>query len=89
MHHKTKIALWSAFGSVLGVWMYLLITALVSGYEASPYAIKGGLTKTYGHDPSWWLTLVYSIGLLVAAESAIKSLMQNAMVRALFVRCCV
>lgn len=30
---------------------------------------------------------MYSIGLLVDAESAIKSLMQNAMVRALFVRC--
>ncbi|RSL41124.1 hypothetical protein CEP53_012947 [Fusarium sp. AF-6] len=87
MHHKTKIALWSAFGSILGVWLYLLITAIISGYEPSPYAIKGGMIKEYGRDPSWWFALLYTLGLLIAAESTFKSLRQNAMVRALVVRC--
>ncbi|UPL01140.1 hypothetical protein LCI18_012074 [Fusarium solani-melongenae] len=87
MHHKTKIALWSAFASILAVWVYLLVTAAISGYESGPYTIKGGMIQEYGRDPSWWFALLYALGLLIAAESAFRSLRQNAMVRALAGRC--
>ncbi|CAG9988816.1 unnamed protein product [Clonostachys byssicola] len=88
MHHKTKIALWSAFVSILAVWLYIVVTGLVSGYESGPYAITGGIIEGFGRDPSWWLALLYTLGLLTAAESAHKSFSQNAMVRAFVGRCC-
>ncbi|KAM5346014.1 hypothetical protein ACJ41O_011875 [Fusarium nematophilum] len=88
MHRKTNIAIWSALGSILAVWMYLLITSVASGYQASPYAITGGFMMTFGRDPSWWFALLYSVGVLTAAEYAFKGLMQNAMARALLARGC-
>ncbi|CAH0034088.1 unnamed protein product, partial [Clonostachys rhizophaga] len=88
MHHKTKIALWSASVSILAVWLYIVITGLVAGYESGPYAITGGIIEEYGRDPSWWLALLYTLGLLTAAEWAHKSFRQNAMVRDFVGRCC-
>ncbi|KAM0186114.1 hypothetical protein ACHAPI_011892 [Fusarium lateritium] len=86
MHYKTKIALWSAFASILGVWLYLILTAVISGYEPGPYAIKGGITRNFGGDLSWWFTLLYTLGILIAVESVLKALNQNAMARALVCR---
>ena len=45
--------------------------------EVTPYAAKHAFVNHFGRDPTWWLTLVLVLALLVVIESAYKIAMKN------------
>ncbi|KAF4932706.1 putative phospholipid-transporting ATPase [Colletotrichum fructicola] len=87
LHHKTQIAFWAIFGSVAGVWVYALITAVASGPSSGPYSIRGGLLLLFGRDPAWWFTLLLVLGGLSIMEMATQALKQSHVLRAWLSRC--
>ncbi|KAM5349842.1 hypothetical protein ACJ41O_006347 [Fusarium nematophilum] len=87
MHYKTRIAIWSAVGSIAALWMYQLTTAAVSGSEASEYASRGGLFRTFGRDAAWWMSMVWVLGTLLLMEFILRSFKQHDLIRAFLARC--
>ncbi|KAL3291756.1 P-type ATPase [Colletotrichum asianum] len=87
LHHKTQIAFWAILGSVAGVWVYALITAVASGPSSGPYSIRGGLLLLFGRDPAWWFTLLLVLGGLSIMEMATQALKQSHVLRAWLSRC--
>ncbi|WQF77387.1 Putative P-type ATPase, subfamily IV, P-type ATPase, A domain superfamily, HAD superfamily [Colletotrichum destructivum] len=87
MHHKTKIAIWSAVGSVAGLWVYQLINAASAAPSSTPYSAKNGLTTGFGRDAAWWMTLIWTLGALLLIELTLRSFKQNSMIRSAIYRC--
>ncbi|KAF9872390.1 phospholipid-translocating P-type ATPase [Colletotrichum karsti] len=87
LHHKTKLAFWSALGSVAAIWIYGLITAMVASPSSGPYSVKGGLIGGFGKDPAWWCTLILVVGFLSLMEMGSKALKQSHVLRAWLSRC--
>ncbi|TID03927.1 putative phospholipid-transporting ATPase [Colletotrichum higginsianum] len=87
MHHKTKIAIWSAVGSVAGLWVYQLINTVSSAPSSTPYSVKNGLINGFGPDAVWWMTLIGTFNMLLLMELTLRSFKQNSMIRSAIYRC--
>lgn len=43
----------------------------------SPYAVRGGFTKSFGGDGIWWLTLIVVVALLMTVELVYRAVKRN------------
>ncbi|KAH6982444.1 hypothetical protein EDB80DRAFT_592698, partial [Ilyonectria destructans] len=87
MHHKTKIVIWSAIGSIAGLWLYEVVSSLTVGAEMSPYSPSMGVITGFGRDPTWWMTIIWVLGVLMLMESVLRGFKQNVLIRAWLSRC--
>ncbi|KAI9150845.1 putative phospholipid-transporting ATPase [Paramyrothecium foliicola] len=81
MHYKTKISAWSAFLSILALWLYHLIISISSDASAGPYSVKAGMLQIFGRDVAWWMSLIWSLGALMLMEIVLRTAKQNRFVR--------
>jgi len=72
-HYKSIIVGVSCTITISGWWAWNGFMSAVYSDNLSPYDVRGGFTKTFGNDWTWWLTLIIAFAILAVMELAYKS----------------
>ncbi|KAK7976779.1 uracil phosphoribosyltransferase [Apiospora arundinis] len=76
-HSKTKIILNGFAITIIGWWVWSALLGGIYNPGVSPYAVRGGFTKSFGGDGIWWLTLIVVVALLMTTELVYKAIKRN------------
>ncbi|KAK8131218.1 hypothetical protein PG984_007656 [Apiospora sp. TS-2023a] len=76
-HSKTKVILWGFAITIIGWWVWCALLGGIYNPGVSPYAVRGGFTKSFGGDGIWWLTLIVVVALLMTVELVYRAVKRN------------
>ncbi|KAF3771031.1 hypothetical protein M406DRAFT_87833 [Cryphonectria parasitica EP155] len=74
LHNKTVVTFIGFFISVTGWFLWNLFLSAIYKKESGPYTVRDGFMDNFGKTPTWWLTLVMVLAMLVVFELAVTAL---------------
>ncbi|KAK8085558.1 hypothetical protein PG997_006829 [Apiospora hydei] len=76
-HSKTKVILIGFAITIIGWWVWCALLGGIYNPGVSPYAVRGGFTRSFGGDGIWWLTLIIVVALLMTVELVYRAVKRN------------
>lgn len=74
LHHKTVVTLIGFFVSIAGWFLWNLFLSAIYARKIGPYIVRDAFTDNFGRTPTWWLTLVMVLAMVVVFELAVTAL---------------
>lgn len=73
LHNKTMVTFIGFFISVAGWFLWNLFLSAIYKRSPSPYAVRDAFIEAFGRDPTWWLTVVMVLAMVILLELMITA----------------
>lgn len=83
-HSKSTIVLGGFAITFVGWWLWNVLLSIAFTRSVSTYAVRDGLTGTFGSDGIWWLTLIVIVSILICIELSVKAVKRNLIISGLW-----
>lgn len=74
LHNKTLVTFVGFFISITGWFLWNLFLSAIYRRKIGPYSVRGGFIHRFGRTPTWWLTLVMVLAMVVVFELAVSAM---------------
>lgn len=74
LHNKTLVTFVGFLISIVGWFLWNLFLSAIYKKKIGPYSVRGGFTHRFGRSPTWWLTLVMVLAMVVVFELAVNAM---------------
>lgn len=74
LHHKTIVTFAGYLISIAGWFLWNLFLSAIYSDKIGPYTVRDAFIHDFGRKPTWWLTLVMTLAMVIVLELAVTAL---------------
>ncbi|KUI52838.1 putative phospholipid-transporting ATPase DNF3 [Cytospora mali] len=73
LHNKTLVTFIGFLISVAGWFIWNLFLSAIYKAQVGPYTVRDGMTNNFGRTPTWWLTVVMALAVVILFELSLSA----------------